>query len=70
MVVESGLVLYQKPCVEKKNEIKTLRSMLESIPVKGAVISADAMHCQTETAAKIREKEADYLLQVKDNQKN
>ena len=69
MVVESGLVLYQTESQNKKNEIKTLQSMLEIIPVKGAVISADAMHCQTETAKKIREKEADYVLQVKGNQK-
>jgi len=69
MVVESGLVLYQTRCQDKKNEIRTLRSMLECIPVKGTIISADAMHCQTETAAKIREKGADYVLQVKGNQK-
>ena len=70
MVVESGLILYQSECQDKKNEIKTLRSMLEVIPVKGAVISADAMHCQKDTAEKIIEKGADYVLQVKNNQRN
>lgn len=70
MVVESGLTLYQSPSQSKKNEIKTLQSMLDVIPVKGAVISADAMHCQVETVKKIRAKEADYVLQVKGNQAN
>jgi hypothetical protein len=36
--------------------------------VEGCVIVADAMHCQKETAVRIREKQADYLLNAKDNQ--
>ncbi len=44
--------------------------MLGVIPVKGTVISADAMHCQKDTVKKIRAKQADYVLQVKNNQKN
>jgi len=70
MVVESGLTLYQSESQDKKNEIKTLRSMLDVIPVKGGVISADAMHCQKDTVKKIRAKQADYVLQVKNNQKH
>ncbi len=69
MVVDSGLVLFQSECKEKENEITVLRSMLDNIAVKGAVISADAMHCQKETAEKIIDKGADYVLQVKNNQK-
>ena len=70
MVVDSGVMLYQTTSEGKKNEIKTLQSMLETLPVKGKIISADAMHCQTETAALAQRKGADYMLQVKDNQKN
>ena len=69
MVVDSGLLLFQSACKDKDNEITTLRSMLEVMPVKGAVLSADAMHCQKETAKLVIEKEADYMLQVKNNQK-
>jgi predicted transposase YbfD/YdcC len=69
MMADSGLMLYQAPCQNKKNEIHTLQSMLDCIPVKGAVISADAMHCQTATLSKVQEKGADCVLQVKDNQK-
>jgi predicted transposase YbfD/YdcC len=70
MVVDSGLMLYQSTSEGKKNEIKTLQAMLETVPVKGNIISADAMHCQKETAALAREKGGDYMLQVKGNQKN
>lgn len=70
MVVENGLILTQKESEGKKNEIKTLQSMLSNLSVKGAVITADAMHCQTKTAALIKENAADYVLQVKNNQKH
>lgn len=70
MAVESGVVLYQSPSESKKNEIKTMQSMLEIVPIKGHIISADAMHCQKETASIIIEKKADYVLQIKKNQGN
>ena len=69
MVVESGLIIYQKETESKTNEIPIMQSMLSSMDIKGAVISADAMHCQTETAKISREAGADYSLQVKNNQK-
>ena len=34
-----------------------------------AVITADALHCQRDTAREIVAKGGDYILQVKDNQK-
>lgn len=36
--------------------------------MEGKVITADALHCQKETAALIVERGGDYLLQVKGNQ--
>jgi predicted transposase YbfD/YdcC len=51
MVVDSGLKLYQTTNEGEKNEIKTLQAMPETLPVKGNIISADAMHCQKETAS-------------------
>lgn len=38
------------------------------LDLAGAVVTADAMHCQRETAAKIVARQADYLLIVKGNQ--
>ena len=70
MVVEKGLVIYQKETDKKTNEIPIMQSMLSSMDVEDAVISADAMHCQTETAKIIRENKADYSFQVKNNQGN
>ena len=70
MVVESGFVIYQKETHSKTNEIPIMQSMLIAMDIEGAVISADAMHCQTETTALIREGKADYSFQVKKNQGN
>jgi predicted transposase YbfD/YdcC len=36
--------------------------------IQGAVVTADAMHCQTKTAKAILSKDADYILRVKGNQ--
>ncbi|MEO9947542.1 MAG: hypothetical protein ABJH28_18355 [Paraglaciecola sp.] len=44
-------MLYQTASEGKKNEIKTLRLKLETLPVEGSIISADAMHYQSETAS-------------------
>lgn len=52
----------------KANEIPAVRELLDVLSLKGAVVTADAMHCQKATAAKIIEKQADYVLQVKENQ--
>ena len=54
---------------EKSNEIPAFKSMLAEMDIKGAVVTADAMHTQKDTAQFIKEKkEADYLFTVKDNQ--
>jgi len=50
------------------NEIPAVRELLDILNLQGAVVTADAMHCQTATAKKIIAQEADYILQAKDNQ--
>jgi predicted transposase YbfD/YdcC len=52
----------------KANEIPAVRELLDILDLKGAVVTADAMHCQRATVKKIIEQEADYVIQVKDNQ--
>ncbi|TWT40210.1 Transposase DDE domain protein [Thalassoglobus neptunius] len=54
----------------KSNEIPAVQELLEILHLKGAVVTADAMHCQKKTAQKIIDKGADYLLQVKQNQES
>lgn len=65
----NGLMLGQWAVDEKSNEITAVPALLELLDVEGAVVSLDAMHCQTNTAQEIRDAGADYLLAVKDNQK-
>lgn len=52
----------------KANEIPAVRELLDILNLKGAVVTADAMHCQKATAKKIIQRQADYVLQVKENQ--
>jgi predicted transposase YbfD/YdcC len=65
---ESGVVLGQRAIDEKTNEIPVFREMLESIDIKGKIITADALHCQRDTCEKILSCEGDYLLGLKGNQ--
>jgi predicted transposase YbfD/YdcC len=66
---EHGLTLGQLTREEKSNEIKAVPQLLDSLDVKRDVVTADAMSCQKEIGKKIREKETDYVLGVKENQK-
>ena len=53
---------------EKSNEIPAVQQLIDLLDLGGAVVTADALHCQRETAAKIVAKDADYVLMVKGNQ--
>lgn len=66
---ENGLCLGQVSCEEKSNEITAIPKLLDIIAVKGCTVTIDAMGCQKEITKKIRDKEADYILAVKENQK-
>lgn len=55
---------------DKSNEIPAVQQLVDLLDLKGAIATADAMHCQVETAAKIIDKGADYVLTVKGNQKS
>jgi predicted transposase YbfD/YdcC len=62
------LSLGQVAVAEKSNEITAIPQLLDLLDVHGAFVSIDAMGCQKEIAAKIRERGGDYVLSVKDNQ--
>lgn len=68
-LTESSVVLGQEKINEKTNEIPVFQEMLSYIDVNGKTITADALHCQRETCAKIIEKHGDYVFGLKDNQK-
>lgn len=52
----------------KSNEITAVPQLLELLELTGAVVTMDALHCQKDTIAAIRAKDADYLIAVKANQ--
>lgn len=52
-------------------ELRVAQQLLQTTGhLEGKTISADALHCQRDTARTIVEQGGDYLLQIKDNQPN
>lgn len=66
----TGISLLQKTVDNKTNEIPAVKELIDMLDVKGMIITADAMHCQKETAKKIVNNGGDYVLQLKANQKS
>jgi predicted transposase YbfD/YdcC len=64
----TGLVLGQVATDTKSNEITAIPELLQMLDLQGATVTIDAMGCQKEIAGKIVDKQADYVLAVKDNQ--
>lgn len=67
---EFGVVLGQIACKEKSNEITAISKLLEMLEISGCIVTIDAMGTQKEIAKKIREKNADYIFALKENQGN
>lgn len=65
---EQAMHLGQVAVDADSNEITAVPRLLELLALEGALVTLDAMHCQKETAKKIRERGGDYLLTVKGNQ--
>lgn len=66
----NGLVLAQSRSKGKKNENKTVMELLDLIEINNAIITMDAMNTQRSIEAKLIQRKADYVLPVKENQKN
>lgn len=65
-----GVVISQRKIDSKTNEIPEIKPLLAPLKIAGSIITADALHTQTDTAKFIvEEKRADYVFTVKDNQK-
>ena len=65
----NNMVLGQVKVSEKSNEITAIPKLLELIAIKGCVVTIDAMGCQENIAKAIVKQEANYILAVKENQK-
>src|SRR5215212_8344265 len=58
----SGVVLGQAATDAKSNEITAIPTLLRLLALQGAVVTIDALGCQTAIAAQIVEQGADYVL--------
>ena len=67
-LAELGLTISQKTVGEKSNEIPAMQELLNLIDIRGCMVVADALNCQTKTAEAIIKNGGDYLLNAKGNQ--
>jgi predicted transposase YbfD/YdcC len=65
---ENRLVLGQVKVNEKSNEITAILQLLSMLEISGCIVTTDALGCQTDIAAEIVKRQADYVLSVKGNQ--
>jgi len=63
----AGVSLGQVKTADKSNEITAIPELLDLLTLSGAIVTTDAMGCQKEIAAKVRERGGNYLLAVKNN---
>jgi predicted transposase YbfD/YdcC len=52
---------------EGESEITAARALLRCLDLTGQLVTADALHCQSETAQTILDRGGDYLLRLKGN---
>jgi predicted transposase YbfD/YdcC len=64
----AGLVLGQRATAEKSNEKTAIPELLATLALEGCIVTIDAMGTQANIAQAIRDRDADYILAVKDNQ--
>lgn len=67
---EQGICLAQQATTKKSNEITAIPELLRLLELRGALVTIDAMGCQTEIADQIVAAGGDYLLTVKGNQQH
>ncbi|MDF1530067.1 MAG: ISAs1 family transposase, partial [Sedimenticola sp.] len=65
---ELGITLRQVAVDDKTNEIPTMLDLISKFPIKGYVLTADALLTQRNIAEAVIEQKADYVFIVKDNQ--
>ncbi|MCP4254633.1 MAG: ISAs1 family transposase [Alphaproteobacteria bacterium] len=65
---KNQLVLGQEKVADKSNEITAIPKLLRKLELDGAVITLDAMGCQTKVANQIIAQGGNYFLSLKGNQ--
>jgi predicted transposase YbfD/YdcC len=64
------ILLGQVKVDKKSNEITAIPELLQTIDIRGSIVTIDAMGCQKAVANQIVEQEGDYVLALKGNQRN
>lgn len=64
----AGLVLGQRATAAKSNEKTAIPELLATLALEGCIVTIDAMGTQPSIAQAIRDRGANYILSVKDNQ--
>ena len=67
---ENDLVIGQIRTAAKSNEITAIPQLIAMLDLEGSIVTIDAMGCQKEIAQSILDAGADYVLNLKGNQKN
>lgn len=67
VISESKLILGSLLCDTKLSEPQVLRELIRILNISGAVIVADALHCQKKSAEEVVNEGGDYIFTVKDN---
>jgi predicted transposase YbfD/YdcC len=67
-VDENGFCLGEDRVDDKSNEITAIPELLDTLNIKGHIVTTDAMGTQREIVKKIRQKKADYVFALKGNQ--
>ena len=66
--MRNQITLGQVAVDAKSNQITAIPKLLQAIDISGALVTIDAMGCQTEIATTIIQRQAEYCLPVKRNQ--
>jgi len=64
---DARLVLGQAAVPAGGSEITAARALLGLLDLNGVLVTGDAMHCQSETAALVRERGGEWLFALKAN---
>ncbi|WP_188503296.1 ISAs1 family transposase, partial [Lacimicrobium alkaliphilum] len=66
--VGRGIALYQECTDSKGKEVEVARQIIDALALDGAIVTLDALHCQTETMSGIAKGKGDFVIQLKGNQ--
>ena len=65
----TGMTLATEACQEKSNEIKAVPLLIDKLDISGKIVTADAMSMQKDIIDRIRNNGADFLIELKANQR-